>query len=99
MNIAALFPRASKVIKIGILALGLAGCVGGREESSADPEEPTQEAKASLSTFERRALTEDIVEYSAIVPVGPGAADRIRIHRVVRERAPFKPRSTRAAIM
>src|SRR4051812_22194470 len=99
MNAADLLPLSSKVIKWGVLALALAGCAGGGEESSPTSPEPTQEASASLQTFERRALTGDVVEYSAVVPVGPGPSDRIRVHRVVRERARFQPRSTRAAVM
>lgn len=99
MNTADLLPLSSKMIKWGVLALALAGCAGGGEESSPASPEPTQEASASLQTFERRALTGDVVEYSVVVPVGPGPSDRIRVHRVVRERAPFQPASTHAAVM
>lgn len=97
------------------LALALAGCaVDDSDISPAPLALPTVEqqtptalggaekpapAPSSLHMFERRVLTGDVVEYSAVVPVGPGPSDRIRIHRVVRERAPFKPRSTRAAVM
>ena len=99
MNAADLLSLSSKVLKLVVLALALAGCDGGGEESSPASPEPAQESSASLQTFERRALTGDVVEYSAVVPVGPGPGDRIRVHRVVRERAPFQPRSTHAAVM
>jgi hypothetical protein len=101
MNAADLLPLSSKMIKLGALALALAlvGCGEGGEESSPASPEPIQEASASLQIFERRALTDDVVEYSAVVPVGPGPSDRIRVHRVVRERAPYKPRSTHGAVM
>jgi hypothetical protein len=90
----------SSIAKLGVLALALAGCLGGdAEERSLPSSELTLEAKTPLQAFERRALTGDIVEYSVIVPVGPAPTDRIRIHRVVRERSPFHPRSTRAAVM
>jgi hypothetical protein len=39
----------------------------------------------------RRALSADVAEYSFTVRVGPGEHDRIGLHRVVRERAPFVP--------
>jgi hypothetical protein len=94
-----LLPRSSKILSLGALALALAGCTGEVDESSPDSTEPIQEASASLQSFERRALTGDVVEYSAVVPVGPGPADRIRVHRVVREKAPFVPRSTHGAVM
>lgn len=35
----------------------------------------------------RRVIVDDVVEYSLVVPVGPGEYDRIGIHRVVREGA------------
>jgi hypothetical protein len=81
-----------------VLALALPGCLEGEQSATPSPE-PTLEAAAPLQAFERRPLTGDIVEYSAVVPVGPGHQDRIRVHRVVRERAPFQPRATQAAVM
>jgi hypothetical protein len=41
--------------------------------------------------IERRALTGSIAEYTVPVRVGPGANDRVRLHRVVQEVAPFVP--------
>lgn len=99
MHTARPLPRSFKMINLIVLALALTGCAGGDEEIPPASPEPTEEAPSSLLMFERRALTGDVVEYSAVVPVGPGPSDRIRIHRVVRERAPFRPRSTRAAVM
>lgn len=90
----------STLAKLSVLALALTGCLGEDEEARPlASSELTLEAQIPLQAFERRVLTGDIVEYSAIVPVGPGPEARIRIHRVVRERSPFQPRPTRAAVM
>lgn len=99
MHTANPLPRTSNLKNLLVLALALAGCAGGDEQNAPASPEPVEEAPSSLQAFERRPLTGDVVEYSAVVPVGPGPSDRIRIHRVVRESAPFRPRSTRAAVM
>ncbi len=50
------------------------------------------------SPIERRLLTAEVAEYSFTVRVGAGEHDRIRLHRVVRERSPFVPRRTSRAL-
>ena len=48
----------------------------------------------------RTAVTADIAHYRFELPVGPGEHDRIRLHRVVRERAPWRPAAAaRAAFL
>jgi len=44
-----------------------------------------------LRDFVREVLADDIVHYSYILAVGDGEYDVIGIHRVVRERRPYKP--------
>ena len=51
------------------------------------------------SGFEREHLTEDIYRYSVEVQVGPSHLDRLRIHRVVREREPYRPIRTPEAVL
>ena len=41
---------------------------------------------ASLVSFDRRHLVNDIYEYTLVIKVGPGEFDKIGIHRVVKER-------------
>jgi hypothetical protein len=47
----------------------------------------------------RRILTGNIAEYSFRIPVGKGQFDIIGIHRVVRERSPWRPVRTSRALM
>lgn len=53
----------------------------------------------ALESFERRQITEDVAHYSAVLQVGPGTHDRIGLHRVTRERAPYRPVRTREAVL
>ncbi len=46
---------------------------------------------AERTHVERTVIAGDIVEYRAELRVGPGEYNRIGIHRVVRERAPWRP--------
>lgn len=68
--------------------------------------EPTEPAEAlgeidqSVSlAFSREHVTADIYHYRATVPVGPGPNAGLRLHRIVREVAPFVPRRTGHAAM
>lgn len=54
---------------------------------------------AQSCSFERKQLFDDVYEYSIILKVGKGEFDKIRVHRVVKERAPFVPIKTEKAIM
>ena len=49
--------------------------------------------------FERTLLVDDIVHYRTELKVGPGEHDRIGLHRIVRERAPYRPISTRESVL
>lgn len=51
-----------------------------------------------VSDLERLPVVDDVVHYRFKVRVGPGAFDVIRMHRVVKERRPFVPVSTRLSL-
>ena len=48
---------------------------------------------------DRTQLNDDIAHYRYDVAMGPGKYDVVRIHRIVREKRPNKPISTRDAVM
>jgi pimeloyl-ACP methyl ester carboxylesterase len=48
---------------------------------------------------ERRHVTGDIFEHSFALKVGEGEHDRIKLHRVVREKSPGKPQHAAQAVM
>ena len=52
-----------------------------------------------IRNMKREVLTGDVVHYSFDVRVGPGEFDVIRLHRVVRERRPYRPMRTEDAVM
>ncbi|HEX4953930.1 MAG TPA: hypothetical protein VF017_11120 [Thermoanaerobaculia bacterium] len=51
-----------------------------------------------VSGLERRVLSGDVSEHSFLLRVGPGEHDLVRLHRVVREQAPFVPVPTSRAV-
>jgi hypothetical protein len=44
-----------------------------------------------IRSVERTVLGEDIVHYRFDVSVGSGTFDRIRLHRIIREKHPYQP--------
>jgi len=48
---------------------------------------------------QRQVLVDNIAYYQFVVSVGPGQFDKIRIHRVVKERAPNQPLNLAQAII
>lgn len=54
---------------------------------------------ALITGFQRQPLVAGIAHYQFDLRVGNGAFDRIRMHRVVAERAPFVPMRSRRAIL
>ncbi|MEJ7599490.1 MAG: hypothetical protein WKG01_16400 [Kofleriaceae bacterium] len=63
-----------------------------------DPETATREL-AATAAFSRAHVTGDIYHYELVLPVGDGPNAALRIHRVVREIAPYIPRATRGGAM
>ncbi len=53
----------------------------------------------TIQRAERQVLVDNIAYYQFVVSVGPGQFDKIRIHRVVKERAPYQPLQLSQAIM
>ena len=53
----------------------------------------------AVERAERKVLVDDIAYYQFVVAVGPGPHDMIRIHRVVKERAPYQPLNLAQAVM
>ena len=54
---------------------------------------------APPASVTRQHIVGDVYGYQFIIPVGTSPNAALRIHRVVRERAPFLPRPTTSAIM
>jgi len=91
--------------------LWTAGCAAPVEDASprsealgARPGGPHAGWRHALTRDEAAGVTRtviagDIVEYAAELRVGPGEYDRIGIHRVVRERAPWRPIRARDGVM
>ena len=58
-----------------------------------------QEMRAKCITLDRRNIVDDIYEYTFTFKVGEGKFDKIGVHRVVKERKPWKPVRTDAGVM
>jgi hypothetical protein len=52
-----------------------------------------------ILSFERRRILDHIYHYSFILKIGPGAFDKIGLHRVVKEKVPMVPINTSDAVM
>jgi hypothetical protein len=78
--------------RLALLCLLVAACVGSEESTDVA-------SSASTIAFSREHVTADIYHYEVVLPVGDAPNAAIRIHRVVREAAPFVPRRTRGAVM
>ena len=52
-----------------------------------------------ITEFDREHIAGDVYHYSLVLRVGDAPNARVRLHRVVRESAPFRPRSGRQAVM
>ena len=55
-------------------------------------------ARCRIVDCEREPLVGDIVRYSYTLHVGPGAHEKIRLHRVVKETEPYLPIRTRESV-
>ncbi len=63
-----------------------------------DPEVASVDQDVTLA-FHREHVSGDIWHYELVVPVGHSANAAIKLHRMVRETAPFVPRHTPTAVM
>lgn len=84
-----------KLLFIATLSLGSLIQFDASAESMSSALDDACQSKGCLaSAVSRTQLQGDIAHYSATLKVGPGVHDVIGIHRVVRERWPWKPRAT-----
>lgn len=60
---------------------------------------PAVTGDCAVSAFSRREIVPGIAEYSFQLSTGPGETDRIGIHRVVRETAPYEPGPSGPALL
>jgi len=85
-----------------VLVLGcVAGCAAGAPDAdpALSPATTTSVDRHASLAFTREHVTGDIYHYSALVPIGTAPSAALRLHRVVRELAPFVPRRTARAAM
>lgn len=83
-----------------LLTISLTACVVDPTPDATETTEPVATATSELGTAPTREhVTGDLYRYRYDLRVGTGPNSRIRIHRVVRELAPWVPRPTTAAIV
>ncbi|MET0594687.1 MAG: hypothetical protein ABW133_18445 [Polyangiaceae bacterium] len=87
------------LILTGVVAMsGCAAEVAGTEDDAADVGEADLAAMVDrFSSAIRTPLEGGLAQYTVILPVGPGSTERIRLQRIVRESAPWRPVTTRGA--
>jgi hypothetical protein len=74
-------------------------CVAGCVTEDAEVESSTSIEQAASLGFSREHVTGDIYHYELVLPIGGDPNAALRLHRVVREIAPFVPRHTSHAAM
>ena len=84
--------------KLIVVLAALAATVAAPAAFPADAGGPTP-AQFTIVHSDRTELGDDIAHYRYDVAMGQGKYDVVRIHRVVREKRPNKPVSTRDAVM
>lgn len=87
-----------RFVVASLVATSSFACVGDLGEPD-DPEAVETIDRAVSLSFSREHVVRDIYHYTAVVPIGPAPNAALRIHRVVREIAPFVPRRTPHAAM
>ena len=84
--------------KLIVVLAALAAFVAAPAAFPADAGGPAP-AQFKILHSDRTQLGDDIAHYRYDVAMGPGKYDVVRIHRIVREKRPNKPISTRDAVM
>jgi hypothetical protein len=87
---------AFRPITIGVACLALCAALALPVQANAGGPGPAQ---FKIMHSDRTELGDDIAHYRYDVAMGPGTYDVVRIHRIVREKRPNKPVSTRDAVM
>jgi len=88
--------RALMPLSIGMACLVLCAALAWPVQANAGGPAP---AHFKVMHSDRTQLGDDIAHYRYDVAMGPGEYDVVRIHRIVREKRPNKPVSTRDAVM
>ena len=83
-------------LSIGMACLVLCAALALPVQANAGGPAPAQ---FTIVHSDRTELGDDIAHYRYDVAMGPGKYDVVRIHRIVREKRPNKPVSTRDAVM
>src|SRR5687767_12496359 len=87
----------SPVVSLCLVA-ALGACAAPDPEPLADLALDTAEL-GLVDDVTRAHVVDDIYHYSFVLRAGEGPNAKLRLHRVVRERAPWRPRPTRSAAM
>jgi pimeloyl-ACP methyl ester carboxylesterase len=88
------------VLALAGVAAGCAGAAGTGEDTFDQAAEAALQTPAqAIEEIHREHIAGDVYHYQLVLRVGDAPNARIRLHRVVRETAPFRPRSTRQAVM
>ena len=97
-------------VVLGLLAVAAGGCTTETEPAptpTQDDEETLRDAveasgsaiTAQVADLVREQVSGDVYHYSFLVKVGDTANARVRVHRIVREDAPWKARPAARAIL
>jgi len=86
-----------------LAGIATGGC-GTEEPTTGQPflsslEETASESEGTVLSVAREELAGDVYHYSILLKVGDTPNARLRLHRVVRERAPWRPRPANQAIL
>jgi hypothetical protein len=89
------------VLVVALLACGAARMVDAQSQSVAQSQFTTacSANQCVVRDLQREAVTGTIVPYGATVQIGPGLYERIGIHRVVKERTPWRPKPTAESVL
>ncbi len=74
-------------------------CTASAQDNASVTGDANVLANASIQHVERTVLGEDVVHYRFDVTVGPGKFERIRLHRIVREKYPWQPIHTVTGVL
>lgn len=91
-------PFQARTLSMLVLGLTLA-CTEPIERDEIESAAIAAAPSASISAFEREHITGDVWHYRLMLELADEPNARIGLHRVVRERAPFRPRRTVAPAM
>jgi hypothetical protein len=95
----ALTALASLIVACGVSGCSAADLPGDDAFDRAVAQAALQTPGQAIDEFDREHIAGDLYHYSLLLRVGDGPNGRVRLHRVVRESAPFRPRPASQAVM